>query len=244
MNDENGKSNTGDHIDIQEIQEFLSNVDGIESFVLVEEEGFPIAYKGLTQDEAEALAAMAVDVRVAMEALLVAPITQVFRTWNPRTITIGLEGGKTIEIARIRSLLATIKGKEDPVEEASRALSLRGEGKPVKCPYCSTDLTLKIYECNRCKHKVPFTARICPYCGANLRVKLCPNCNKPVTSDGQKATISKSKDARVIAGLEGLAGGVASGVIILAATSNLLLSTIIGVAIGAGIAKIVYDRLS
>ena len=230
-------------LELQKLQSYLSSLDGVEAYVIVEEEGFPVAYKGLTQDEAEALAAMTVDIRVAMEALLVTPTTQVFSGWNPRNITISLEGGDTIEIAKVRGLLLTIKGREEPLEEAVKAILMRAEGKSVTCPHCGYDLTLSIAECKRCKRKIPFTSKTCPHCGANTSVKPCPNCGKPVTHDGRKPELARPSDIPVIAGLEGLAGGVGLGVVTLAATSSLPLALGVGVASGVVIAKFVYDRL-
>ena len=213
---------------IQEVQEFLSKVDGVEAFV-VSREGFPVAYSGrISQEEAEAITALAVDLSEASAITL-----QDLGAGRPREIVVQLESGEAISVGSARDLLLALKGPRGPIEVAL-AQAIRGlRGERVTCPYCGADLTLEVVKCPSCGRSVPFSADSCPFCGADLRFKPCPKCGRTITSDGRKVVFRRDPRAKLLAGLDGVLGGVIGAILGYLGTSSIAWALGLGAVIGA-----------
>ena len=60
------------------------------------------------------------------------------------------------------------------------------KGVSVICYNCKTDLTFRIYKCPKCGASNTYNASRCWSCGADIRLKHCPNCGKLILPDGSK----------------------------------------------------------
>jgi len=203
-------------VEPQEIVDFAKSVDSVEYAVVVSDEGFPLAFKGLDQEQAEAAAALAVDLIMVGREMV-----RDLAGREGKEVIVDIGEGNIIDVARAQDLLTLIRGERKPAEEAMQAIIRKLEGRAVKCPYCGADLTLQVYKCSKCGKTMPFTSPACPHCGAPARFKECPNCGRMTTNDGKKVVEAEPAEARLIAAIEGAMGGVALGVLAYTFTQSL-----------------------
>ncbi len=221
------------------IVEKASQYDGLDYFIVVHE-GFPLVYTGsISREQVEAVAAAAVDFGVAGDL----HSSDVAGDSEWRAITISYKDGKSLSISRSISHPMTFvaKGEKRLPEALVTVSSMYIDGKKVACYNCGRDLTLEPYQCPRCRRKSPLSTPTCPFCGADLRVKLCPYCKAPITFEGSKPTMTLAEatsDVGFVA-TEGLVGAAISGGLVAIITFNPLLAAvaaILGFAAGAAIA--------
>lgn len=225
--------------DVLSLQEFFSKLDGIDSFVAVEE-GFPIAYHGLSGEEADAMAALAVDIYTASSTTLGDILG---REKAGKEIIIVLEDGRVIDVAKVREIILAARGTRKPAEESIQAATLYLENKRVLCPYCKRDLSLEAYKCGKCGKTFPYRSNTCPHCGTPALVKKCPGCGKPTTGDGKRVELAKPPEAKSLAALEGIVGAAIAGIVALLATGNPIAVGVAGIAGGVGLAYATYKSV-
>ncbi|MEB3852042.1 MAG: zinc ribbon domain-containing protein [Desulfurococcales archaeon] len=220
-------------LDPQRVSSFVSQLDGVNALVVVDEEGFPIEFTGISQEEAEEQAALAVDLSLAVSEHL-------HRSGGgPREVIVDLGGGEAISVARVRDLLMLLRGLRRPVEAAVEAVG-RAASSPLRCPHCKADLTLEAYKCPHCGRSVPFTSRTCPHCGAYIEYKKCPHCGGLLSSSGKPARTARDPAVSRMAILEGVVGGAVLGVIAAVAGASGALIAAAAVAGAAGAGGLVY----
>lgn len=227
----------GEVHEITRIQEFFSKLNGIDSFIAVEEEGFPLAFHGLNQDEADAAAALAVDLYTASSEMLRDILG---RKQAGREIILVLDENTIIDVVKARNLLLSARGSRKPVEESIEVAASYLEGNRVSCPYCTRDLTLETYKCSKCGKTIPFKSNVCPHCGTMVRIKKCPHCGKLTTGDGRRVRLERPPEARNLAVLEGLVGAVVVGSLTLLATGLAPVAVAAGLAGGASLGYMAY----
>ena len=221
------------------LQEFFSKLDGIDSFVAVEE-GFPIAYHGLSGEEADAMAALSVDIYTASSTTRGNILG---REKASREIIVVLENDRVIDVAKVRDIILAARGSRKPAEESIQVATSYLENKKVSCPYCNRDLTLETYKCSKCGKVFPYRSNTCPHCGTPALVKKCPECGKPTTGDGRKVELAKPPEAKSLAALEGIVGAAIAGIIALLATGSPIVVGVAGIIGGAGLAYATYKSV-
>lgn len=73
-------------------------------------------------------------------------------------------------------------------------------GNTLRCPSCNEELDYKVYTCPNpsCGKRVPFTATRCPFCGADLSVKKCPNCGKMLKLYDSRVEVYSEEEAKEV----------------------------------------------
>ncbi|MEB3774036.1 MAG: roadblock/LC7 domain-containing protein, partial [Desulfurococcales archaeon] len=94
-----------EHEDLNKIQSFLSNLDGIQVFV-ISRDGFPIIFgRELDQESAEAYTALSVDLILASQEAL-----KDINEHGSKNIIVELDKNIVINVHQLNSILLTIKG--------------------------------------------------------------------------------------------------------------------------------------
>jgi len=216
---------------LSNLQKFIKKIDGIESFVAISE-GFPIAYSGTSQEKAETISAMAVDLILTGDELL-KDIQN--RPLALREILVMLDENKAIDVIKAKNLLLAFQGKKEIVEEVSSISAKYISREGIYCPYCGFNLILEVHKCANCKKNIPFKSYICPYCGTFNRIKKCIKCKNIITNDMKKVKIEKSRESKLSALLEGLASSIVFGwlgTITLSPVLGLILGSATGILVG------------
>ncbi len=227
---------------ITNIQNFFSKLDLIEYFVAVGDDGFPITFYGISADEADALSALAVDLYFVSSETL----KDVFKRkkLTSREVLVVLNDESVINVARANSLILAVKGHRRLVGDAMQiALDYLEGNNTIRCPYCTTDLTLETYKCNNCSKIIPFRSASCPHCGYPTRIKRCPYCGRYTTNDGRRVKLGKPKDAKSLVLLEGATGALVSGTIIYSISDTVTGALIAGLLGGAIFGYVIYRSM-
>ena len=172
------------------VLEFASKLTGVEG-VVFSSEGLPLLYTGASQEEAEAVAALSVDVVNSAYRILEEAYNR-----KPHSILIDTGDGKAVSLSKVRGVVITIHGRVRMLKESLRAASLYLEDRRIKCQTCGGDLTLKTHVCPHCGASIPFVSRECPMCGGETSVKTCPYCGSLVTSEGKRVEKQDSSITR------------------------------------------------
>ncbi len=221
------------------VVEKASRYEGIDYFIVVHE-GFPLVYTGrIPREQVEAVAAAAVDFGVAGDLHSNDIVGD--NEWS--AITINYKGGVAVSISRSirRPITFVAKGEGRLPEILVTVSSMYIDGKKVTCYNCGRDLTLEPYQCPRCRRKSPISTPVCPFCGADLRIKQCPYCKAIITFEGNKPAVQQAVSASDIgfAVTEGLVGAAISGGLVAIITFNPLLAAtaaVLGFLAGVAIA--------
>ncbi len=197
----------------EDLSSFLSKLDGINRIVFVDEEGFPVEFHGVEKDEAEAEAALAVDLAMV--------VSEYIKGKNKEgEILVDLDDGRVIDVSRVRELLLLVRGERNPIEEGLNVIRKALSGYRLICPHCQADLTMETSTCPSCGKVIPYTSTICPHCGADVRIKSCPDCGGMLNvATGRKIIKSKSSASR-LAVIEGLIGGAITGTLTFAMVNS------------------------
>jgi len=218
----------------EDYSHFLSRLDGIESHVIVDEEGFPLEFSGLTKEEAESHAALAVDL-----VTIIGEHARELIGEGGNEIIVDAGEGKAIDVVRAQEILALLKGARQPAEEAARAIAMASAGHRVTCPECGADLTLEASKCPSCGKTIPFVSPHCPHCGADTRFKKCPSCGALVSYRGRRVVARRSPRSLGLAAIEGGIGAAMFGALAFAAglpaPATLAAALLGGLAVGAAV---------
>ncbi len=226
-----------EHEDLNKIQSFLSNLDGIQVFV-ISRDGFPIIFgRELDQESAEAYTALSVDLILASQEAL-----KDINEHGSKNIIVELDKNIVINVHQLNSILLTIKGDRRIVPITDKNILNYINKNNIKCPYCGYELTLEVYKCPKCGKRIPFTSSTCPYCGYNVNIKQCPKCKKLISSDGRKVKLVRSREARELSILEGLTAAVATGAVSFILSNSVPVGAITGLIAGGIVAYLIYSR--
>ncbi|MCE4609527.1 MAG: roadblock/LC7 domain-containing protein [Desulfurococcales archaeon] len=187
-------SQTSDLENLTRVKEFVSSLRGLE-YLVVSIDGLPAAYTNILSGDAEAVAALSVDIVESSYKTIKEIIGK-----QKGTIYIDTGEGKALALSKSRELLVTLYGDYNAVRSALYPILLYLEGKKITCKSCNADLTLATYKCPHCSSIVPFVSDECPICRKDISVKKCPSCASYITSMGEpaasldKASIETSTD--------------------------------------------------
>jgi len=219
----------------EDYSQFLSRLDGVESHVIVDEEGFPLEFSGLTKEEAESHAALAVD----LVTIVGEHARELIGEKGGNEVIVDAGEGKAIDVVRAKEILALVKGSRQPAEEAARTIAAASAGHRVTCPECGADLTLETSKCPSCGKTIPFTSPHCPHCGADTRFKKCPSCGALVSYRGRRVVKRRSPRSLGLAAVEGGIGAAMFGALAFAAglpaAATLAAALLGGLAVGAAV---------
>ncbi len=175
-------SQISDLENLTKVKEFVSSLTGLE-YLVVSIDGLPAAYTNISSEDAEAVAALSVDIVESSYKTLKEIIGK-----QKGTIYIDTGEGKALALSKSRELLVTLYGDFNSVRGALYPISLYLEGKKITCKSCNADLTLATYKCPHCSSIVPFVSDECPVCRRDISVKKCPSCGSYITSTGEPST--------------------------------------------------------
>jgi len=219
----------------EDYSQFLSRLDGIESHVIVDEEGFPLDFSGVSKEEAESHAALAVD----LVTIVGEHARELIGEAGGNEVIVDAGEGKIIDVVRAREILALVKGARQPAEEAARTIALASEGHEISCPNCGANLTLEVSKCPSCGKAIPFTSPHCPHCGADTRFKQCPKCGALVSYRGRRVVKKRSPRSLDLAAVEGGIGAAMFGALAFAAGASTGVAVAVallgGLAVGAAV---------
>ncbi len=220
----------------EDAKEFVEKLDDVEKYVAILE-GFPIVFTGFNEEEAESVAAMAVDVMSAGTTFAVGENKNVAF----KEILAVMDENRVIDIAKVREAIILLEGKREPVESTMSVVLRYINGERIRCPWCGADLTLEVYKCPRCGATIPFASSRCPHCGADVSIKSCVKCNNLIDINNMKKVVKKIiKNKNYIASEAGL-GGLITGLLAFMFTENPLASVIAGI-VGGGITWFIADK--
>ncbi len=222
----------------QALADYPASLDGIDYAVVVSDEGFPIAFSNLNQEEAEAAAALAVDLLITGSETV-----RDLAGSEAREILVSLGEDTVINVSRARNLLLLLKGRRNPVEAALVAVRRAAEGQLLRCPHCSADLTLEPYTCPKCRRRIPYTADSCPHCGADVRFKKCPRCGGLLSTRGLPVEESITRQGLLMAVSEAILGAGMLGALSALADVGVL-GSLVAAAAGGGVAGYIAFRLA
>ncbi len=217
-------------LELEDLSSFLSSLDGIERIVFVDEEGFPVEFHGVGKEEAEAEAALAVDLAMVVSE----------HVGGKGEILVDLGDGKVIDVSKVKELLLLVRGERKPVEEGLAAIRKATGGNRLTCPHCQADLTIETYTCPSCSKTIPYTSTACPHCGADVRIKQCPRCGGLLNvATGKKIVKSKGSAIR-LAAIEGALGGVITGTLTFAMANSPFAAGVAGLLGALAVGGILY----
>lgn len=208
------------------IGNYLSQLSGIERFV-VAVEGFPTYWsRNLDQSSAEDLVALATDASAALSRF-----SDVIDT--SRSIVSISSGGKTISVLRSGELLVVAEGRAEIVNAALSNV-LRYLHSKIRCPWCGADITLATVTCPSCGRKLPLGIETCPFCGTRITYLKCPHCSRLVSPRGRRVVATRSRGDVAVAGLSiSVAAIVMAGALLLGSPAVLVTAGLAVAILGA-----------
>jgi len=210
----------------QAISEYLSSISNLREYV-VAAEGLPVVWsKGLSQERAEELVALATDATQSISR---------FREWvDPKSLVVtATSGDRNISMLNFKEFTVVAEGKPGAVEQALRRVLDFWRGEKTPCPHCGKDLTLSPLKCPKCGAGIPLGLERCPNCGSPLKTLKCPHCGSPITPKARRLVFRRSPWAlKLGAGLWVTAAVVAVALVVLGGPKALVPAVISGVALG------------
>ena len=193
---------------ITAIVRYLKSIKGIGRFV-VALEGLPLHWSdGMTQEEAEELAALATDA--------VYSVGKFKGIVDPRRLIVDVtSGGRNISMLAQGDLTVVTEGVPGITEAALSNVLKKGSGDGVKCPACSADLSLTPVKCPSCGAPIPYGVRTCPQCGSTVKYVLCPKCSSMISPSGRRMVYRRNRSyVKLGAALIGIAGGISAALVV------------------------------
>ncbi len=180
---------------LRNIHEYLNNLDGIEEYVIVNE-GFPVYWgKGIGQERAEELAALATD--VVNSSIKYAPVKG--KDGGSYQIISEETGSSYISVMNLNKDTIVLAKGEPSIIRHSLINIYRYMHDKLKCPWCSTDLSLHVIVCSN-GHRLPMGIMHCPICSERIQYLKCPKCGRPISPDAHKVELRIPRE-NMIAGI-------------------------------------------
>ncbi len=195
---------------VERISRYLSELDGIKSFVIASE-GLPVKWSGnLSQERAEEIVALATD--MLSSASKFGDIVH-----YKGVISINL-GRNTISTLTLGDLNVVAEGLSEVINQALSNISSAIKS-PLKCPYCGNDISLAPVKCQYCGKELPLGIKRCPYCGKIVKYVKCPYCNNLLSPQGKRMKYVRSRFESIL-GVVLLVVGISTTALIYATASS------------------------
>ncbi len=160
--------------------ESLSKMRGV-SYVAASSEGLPYFVEGLETSNADYVAAVANSLNDRIN-----DITKALGFGESEWIKLFVGETSRMFIFKYKNLVLVIKYDFALDRIIGKFVDYLKKNVSVICYHCKTDLTFRVYRCPKCGASNTYLDSTCWSCGADLKLKTCPNCGKLILPDGSK----------------------------------------------------------